>query len=141
MSLIYGFIVFWSAMSPTITPSHHQTASLSALAMLLIATYNSPSSRKDPVFVYAMLAIVGIGISITFGSFAQIVSMFPQQLHPFFFMGTYAPFFIFAPVNIAVKDLCEPIQKVRAAKEDSRLCLCSPYVRFLPLRITRQRFG
>lgn len=59
------------------------------------------------MFVYLLCAVIGLGIAVSFGCFSQMISMFPPELHAFFFFGTYAPFFIFAPVNVAVGDLCE----------------------------------
>jgi hypothetical protein len=82
------------------------------MAILLLLAQSSPHLQDNVVFVYILLGIMGIGISISFGCFVQIVSMFPPQLHPFFFFGTYSPFFIFAPVNVAVGDLCVEVDPV-----------------------------
>eukprot|EP00730_Choanoeca_flexa_P016662 TRINITY_DN7925_c0_g1_i1.p1 TRINITY_DN7925_c0_g1~~TRINITY_DN7925_c0_g1_i1.p1 ORF type:complete len:464 (+),score=98.15 TRINITY_DN7925_c0_g1_i1:246-1637(+) len=84
-------------------------ASLIALMALVIVAKHDDSLRDNPAFVYILLAIMGLGISVSFGCFTQITSMFPPELHPFFFFGTYAPFFIFAPVNVAIGDLCEKV--------------------------------
>lgn len=81
---------------------------------MIVAAYHSPQMRDNRMFIYSLLAVMGIGISITFGAFVQIVTMFPPSLHPFFFMGTYAPFFIFAPVNVGIGDLCELHKDVRS---------------------------
>eukprot|EP00043_Microstomoeca_roanoka_P018901 m.206408 g.206408 ORF g.206408 m.206408 type:complete len:429 (-) comp16907_c1_seq2:242-1528(-) len=80
--------------------------SLAALIGLILGSFENMSLEDSPAFIYLLLAILGIGISISFGSFVQIVTMFPPDLHPFFFIGTYSPFLIFAPINVAVKDLC-----------------------------------
>ena len=101
-------------------PDPSCSASLGALLLLIIAAYHNPDIRDNRMFVYTLLAIMGVGISITFGAFVQIVAMFPPSLHPFFFMGTYAPFFIFAPVNVGIGDLCEQQTDVRRAAAGSR---------------------
>jgi hypothetical protein len=75
------------------------------------------------MFVYLLLAIMGLGISVSFGCFVQISSMFPPELHAFFFFGNYAPFFIFAPVNVGIGDLCEKV-KIDDKVGGARVGLC-----------------
>eukprot|EP00045_Choanoeca_perplexa_P013598 m.154791 g.154791 ORF g.154791 m.154791 type:complete len:459 (-) comp16397_c0_seq1:1184-2560(-) len=85
--------------------------SLVALLALILAAKEDDALRDSPMFVYLLLAIMGLGISVSFGCLVQISSMFPPELHAFFFFGTYAPFFIFAPVNVGVGDLCEKVKE------------------------------
>eukprot|EP00055_Hartaetosiga_balthica_P017007 m.110634 g.110634 ORF g.110634 m.110634 type:complete len:460 (-) comp9227_c0_seq1:542-1921(-) len=76
------------------------------LGALIIGSYYYMELTANYTFIFTLLVFLGLGISISFGSFVQIVSLFPSHLHPYFFIGTYSPFFIFAPVNIAIGDLC-----------------------------------
>eukprot|EP00049_Salpingoeca_infusionum_P015775 m.309319 g.309319 ORF g.309319 m.309319 type:complete len:508 (-) comp15945_c6_seq1:342-1865(-) len=64
-------------------------------------------------FVYSMLLVVGIGSSIAFGAFSQVFALFPPGPQAIFFLGTYCPFFIFAPVNFGVGSLCESMSNER----------------------------
>ena len=78
--------------------------------------------ENNHAFVYIMLLLLGLGISITFGCFVQMITMFPPSMHPFFFIGTYSPFLIFAPTNVAVKDLC--IKQVHVSVACVFMCVC-----------------
>lgn len=93
--------------------------SLTALIVLVIMTRVNTNLQSSAPFVYFLLSIMGLGISVSFGTYTQIVSMFPPELHPLFFFGTYAPFFVFAPVNIAVGNLCEKNNDVWSLRWDS----------------------
>lgn len=73
---------------------------------LVLGAYEDTSLEDRPGFIYVLLMILGLGISISFGCFVQVITMFPPSMHPFFFIGTYSPFLIFAPTNVAVQDLC-----------------------------------
>jgi hypothetical protein len=92
--------------------THTHTVSLGAMVALLVVCYYHPGFQSNTGFVYSLLAVVGVCVSITFGSFVQIVSLFPGHLQPFYYLGTYSPFFLFAPVNIAIGELCdrEPVR-------------------------------
>eukprot|EP00056_Hartaetosiga_gracilis_P008324 m.118668 g.118668 ORF g.118668 m.118668 type:complete len:515 (-) comp12899_c0_seq11:235-1779(-) len=76
------------------------------LTALIVASFYYMELSGNAAFIFTLLVFLGLGISISFGSFVQIVSLFPAHLHPYFFIGSYSPFFIFAPVNAAIGDLC-----------------------------------
>ncbi|EGD80488.1 hypothetical protein PTSG_11131 [Salpingoeca rosetta] len=80
--------------------------SVAALLGLVLGAFENMKLEGDLGFIYALMGVLGLGISISFGCFVQVITMFPPSMHPFFFVGTYSPFLIFAPINIAVQDLC-----------------------------------
>lgn len=73
---------------------------------LIFCSSHSDTLRSSPAFIYSMIVIIGIGISISFGTINQLVSIFPVKFHAAFFFGCYAPFFILAPANVGLGDLC-----------------------------------
>lgn len=78
---------------------------LAILLYLLLGQQNREMLKSAPL-LFSMLVLVGLTGGITFGSFTQILSMFPEKIHPFFFIGTMCPFIIFAPVNAGIGDIC-----------------------------------
>ena len=78
-------LVTFLAFLHTVEPGTHS----SAATMVLICTF----------------VMIGLGCSIVYGTVAQLISIFPSRLHPYFFIGTYSVSAIIAPFNIALGTL------------------------------------
>lgn len=76
------------------------------LALLALVAFAFPNVRENQYYIYTTLFVLGLCVSVTFGSFSQVASLFPAHVQPYFYFGTYSPFLVLGPVNLAVGDLC-----------------------------------
>lgn len=81
---------------------------LVALAVFFALLHDDPRRWEgDDTFMALAFIVIGCSCAIVYGTCAQTVSLFPSEVHPYFFVGTYSVSWAIAPLNIATGQLCD----------------------------------
>ena len=83
--------------------------SIAAIEFFVLYVHSHPADRTSHPLLFAVLVIVGLCTSVTFSSAASVIALLPDRFHYFFFMGTYCPFIVYLPLNVATGNLCYQI--------------------------------
>jgi hypothetical protein len=61
----------------------------------------------NDTFLALGFIVIGCCCAVVYGTCAQTVSLFPSEVHPYFFVGTYSVSWAIAPLNIVSGELCD----------------------------------
>eukprot|EP00054_Salpingoeca_dolichothecata_P026429 m.189042 g.189042 ORF g.189042 m.189042 type:complete len:513 (-) comp25652_c0_seq2:188-1726(-) len=78
------------------------------MGLYMFCIHTHANLRHSPAFLYPVLVLLGVLTSIGFGSFNQVASLFSGPVYSAYFVGTMCPFFVFAPLNVGIGNLCSP---------------------------------
>ena len=80
-----------------------------ALLVLYFAAVRVNSSIRSSITLLSLLLVFeGFSSSIQWGSFCQLLAVFPNSCQTFFFVGSMCPSILLAPMNAYVGELCDP---------------------------------